>query len=79
MATPDVVTGPINVGNPGEFTMRELASMVIEITGSRSRIVHRALPADWPIHFIIRSLWLWANSRHLICLPKAQDNTCRPV
>ena len=48
MATPDSVTGPINIGNPDEFSMLELASMVIEITGSRSRIVHRALPADDP-------------------------------
>ena len=48
MASPDSVTGPINIGNPDEFSMLELASMVIEITGSRSRIVHRALPADDP-------------------------------
>ena len=48
MASPDSVTGPINIGNPDEFSMLELASMVIEITGSRSRIVHRELPADDP-------------------------------
>ena len=48
MATPNSVTGPINIGNPDEFSMLELASMIIEITGSRSRIVHRALPADDP-------------------------------
>ncbi len=48
MASPDSVSGPINIGNPDEFSMLELASMVIEITGSRSRIVHRALPADDP-------------------------------
>ena len=48
MASPNSVTGPINIGNPDEFSMLELASMVIEITGSRSRIVHRALPADDP-------------------------------
>ena len=41
-------TGPVNLGNPGEFTMLELAEKVIEITGSRSKIVHRALPADDP-------------------------------
>ena len=48
MATPDSVTGPINIGNPDEFSMLELASIIIELTGSRSRIVHRALPADDP-------------------------------
>ena len=48
MNTADDVTGPINIGNPNEFTMLELASMVIELTGSRSRIVHRPLPQDDP-------------------------------
>ncbi len=48
MNTPDVVTGPINIGNPSEFTILELASLVIELTGSRSRIVHRQLPQDDP-------------------------------
>lgn len=48
MATEDSVTGPINIGNPGEFSMLELASMVIEMTGSRSRIVHRPLPENDP-------------------------------
>ncbi len=40
--------GPINLGNPGEFTMRELAEMVIRLTDSRSRLVYRPLPADDP-------------------------------
>jgi UDP-glucuronate decarboxylase len=48
MNTPDEVTGPINIGNPSEFTILELASLVIELTGSRSRIVHRQLPQDDP-------------------------------
>jgi UDP-glucuronate decarboxylase len=42
------VTGPVNLGNPGEFTMRELADLVIDLTGSTSRIVHKALPQDDP-------------------------------
>ena len=42
------VPGPINIGNPGEFTMIELAEMVIRLTGSSSRIEHRPLPADDP-------------------------------
>jgi UDP-glucuronate decarboxylase len=48
MATPGDVTGPINLGNPNEFTIRELAELVIEITGSASKIVHRPLPLDDP-------------------------------
>ncbi|MGH7582849.1 MAG: UDP-glucuronic acid decarboxylase family protein [Gemmatimonadales bacterium] len=41
-------TGPTNLGNPGEFTMLELASLVLELTGSGSELVYRALPADDP-------------------------------
>jgi UDP-glucuronate decarboxylase len=48
MATDDMVTGPVNLGNPTEFTMLELASQIIEITGSASRIVHRPLPENDP-------------------------------
>jgi UDP-glucuronate decarboxylase len=48
METPSDVTGPINLGNPGEFTMRELAEIVKELTGSQSRLVHRPLPQDDP-------------------------------
>lgn len=48
MATNDTVTGPINLGNPGEFTMKELAQMVVELTGTNSKLVHMPLPADDP-------------------------------
>jgi UDP-glucuronate decarboxylase len=48
MATPAEVTGPVNIGNPDEFSILELATMVIGLTGSRSRIVHRPLPQDDP-------------------------------
>ena len=48
MATPPYVTGPINIGNPSEFTVRELAELVIELTGSRSKLVFLPLPADDP-------------------------------
>jgi UDP-glucuronate decarboxylase len=48
MATPPDVTGPVNIGNPTEFPMLELATMVIDLTGSRSRIVHRPRPEDDP-------------------------------
>jgi UDP-glucuronate decarboxylase len=48
MATDGAVTGPINLGNPGEFSMLELAELVIELTGSRSIIAYRELPIDDP-------------------------------
>ena len=48
MATGPELTGPVNLGNPVEFTMRELAEMVIDITGSRSRLTYEPLPADDP-------------------------------
>jgi UDP-glucuronate decarboxylase len=49
MATGDDVTGPVNLGNPHEITVRELAERVIAMTGSASRIVHRPLPQDDPL------------------------------
>jgi UDP-glucuronate decarboxylase len=48
METPDNITGPVNIGNPGEFTIRELAEMTLELTGSRSKIVYQPLPQDDP-------------------------------
>src|SRR5271167_4382 len=48
MRSVDSVTGPINIGNPTEFTILQLASQVIELIGSGSRIVHRPLPPDDP-------------------------------
>ena len=48
MKTADDVIGPINIGNPKEFSILELAALVIELTGSRSRIVHRPRPQDDP-------------------------------
>ncbi len=48
MATPDDFTGPINIGNPAEFTIRQLAEAVIGLTGSKSRLISRPLPVDDP-------------------------------
>jgi UDP-glucuronate decarboxylase len=48
MLTPDEVTGPMNLGNPGEFSMLELAETVLSLTGSRSRMVFKPLPSDDP-------------------------------
>jgi UDP-glucuronate decarboxylase len=49
MATGDDFTGPINIGNPGEFTIRELAEIVIRLTSSKSKIVFMPLPSDDPM------------------------------
>ena len=44
--TPDDFTGPVNIGNPNEFTINELAAIVLELTGSKSKIMHMPLPSD---------------------------------
>ncbi|MGX2041438.1 UDP-glucuronic acid decarboxylase family protein [Methylocaldum sp. MU1018] len=49
MVTPDDVSGPLNLGNPAEITMLELADAIIELTGARSKIVFRPLPVDDPV------------------------------
>jgi UDP-glucuronate decarboxylase len=48
MNTPDDVTGPVNIGNPGEFTILQLAEMVIKLTDSKSKLIRMPLPADDP-------------------------------
>lgn len=48
MNTEDDVTGPINLGNPGEFTIRQLAEQIIDLTNSSSQLVHKPLPQDDP-------------------------------
>jgi UDP-glucuronate decarboxylase len=49
MATPDEITGPINTGNPGEFTIRQLAETIIRLTGSSSTLTYKPLPSDDPL------------------------------
>ncbi|HMB95515.1 MAG TPA: UDP-glucuronic acid decarboxylase family protein [Tepidisphaeraceae bacterium] len=48
MNGPDSFIGPVNLGNPGEFTMVELAKLVLELTGSKSKLIHLPRPADDP-------------------------------
>ncbi len=48
MDTGDDITGPVNIGNPGEFTIRQLAEQVIDLTGSKSKLVFMPLPQDDP-------------------------------
>ena len=49
LMNPEGLTEPVNIGNPNEFTIRELADMVVSLTGSQSSIVHRSLPQDDPV------------------------------
>jgi UDP-glucuronate decarboxylase len=48
MTTPDEITGPMNIGNPKEFTIRELAEMVLQLTHSKSKLIFKPLPQDDP-------------------------------
>jgi len=48
MNSPEALTGPVNLGNPTEFTILELAQKVIDISGSKAQIIHKALPQDDP-------------------------------
>lgn len=48
MATPDHITGPVNIGNPNEFTISELATLILKLTNSNSPIVYKELPDDDP-------------------------------
>ena len=71
MATEDDFTGPVNTGNPDEFTMLELAERVIRLTGSKSEIVFNPLPSDDPkqrkpdISLATRRLGGWSPSVEL--------------
>ena len=49
MNSRDGFTGPVNIGNPGEFTIKQLAEMVIELTASKSKIIYEPLPSDDPL------------------------------
>jgi UDP-glucuronate decarboxylase len=49
MGTPDEFSGPMNLGNPGEFTIKQLAEKVIELTGARSKLIYKPLPSDDPM------------------------------
>ena len=48
MQSDDTFTGPVNLGNPGEFTIKELAEKVLDLTGSKSKLIYRELPQDDP-------------------------------
>ena len=49
MNSRDGFTGPVNIGNPGEFTIKQLAELVIELTGTKSKIIYEPLPSDDPM------------------------------
>ena len=48
MNSRDGFTGPVNIGNPGEFTIRQLAEKVVELTGTKSKLIYQDLPVDDP-------------------------------
>ena len=48
MNGPDEFTGPVNLGNPGEYTIRQLAELIVDLTGTKSKLVFQPLPADDP-------------------------------
>lgn len=68
MQTGDDVTGPINLGNPKEFTILELAEKILQMTGSNSKIVHMPLPQDDPV-----------QRKPIISMAKANLNDWEPV
>jgi len=49
MNSPDAFTGPVNIGNPGEYTILELAEKILKVTGSKSKIIFEPLPQDDPL------------------------------
>ncbi len=49
MVSSDEITGPVNIGNPFEFSIRELAEKIIDLTGSSSKLEYKPLPSDDPI------------------------------
>ena len=70
MATADDVTGPVNLGNPNEFTILQLARQVIDLTGSKSQIVFKPLPSDDPVRrqpdiTLAREVLQWSPSTGL--------------
>jgi UDP-glucuronate decarboxylase len=70
MDSDDSITGPVNMGNPGEFTMLELAQKVIKLTGSSSKLVYKPLPGDDPKHrkpdiTLAGKLFNWKPEIHL--------------
>ena len=72
MAAPDTITGPINLRNPVETSIAELADLVIELTGSRSKIVRRPLPVD---HLVQRCPDITEAERTLGWRPKTPLQT----
>jgi len=72
MAAPNEVTGPINLGNPGEFTIKQLAEKVVELTGSKSELVYEPLPQDDPKQ---RQPDISEAKKHLDWTPKVDLDT----
>ena len=77
MESPDDVTGPINLGNPGEFTMLQLAEAVIAKTGRDGGIIHRPLPKMTRRDVVPTSRWLERSSAGSLSLTSTRGWTRR--
>ena len=71
MNTPPDVAGPVNIGNPEEYTIKQLAEIIIELTGSKSEIIYKPLPEDDPVRrkpdiSLAKSLLDWEPETRLI-------------
>ena len=69
MATDATITGPINLGNPGEFTIKELAELIISLTKSKSKLIYKELPMDDPVR---RRPDITLAKKHLSWTPKIE-------
>jgi UDP-glucuronate decarboxylase len=79
MNSGDAIAGPVNVGNPDECTIRELAERIVEMTGSRSAIVYRPLPSDDPLQRCpdISRAREWLGWQPKVSLQQGLDSTIR--
>ena len=69
MATDSTITGPINLGNPGEFTIKQLAELIISLTKSKSKLIYKELPMDDPVR---RRPDITLAKKHLSWTPKIE-------
>lgn len=69
MATDSTITGPINLGNPGEFTIKQLAELIISLTKSKSKLIYKELPMDDPVR---RRPDITLAEKHLSWTPKIE-------
>jgi UDP-glucuronate decarboxylase len=84
MAAPDDITRPMNLGNPVETSVAEVAKLIVELTGSRSRVVYQPLPEDAPMQRLpnIRqasAILDWKTAHQIADRSRAHDRLFRPI